>query len=62
VLEYYRIGLYQLAPFGLSKVTQFGLACKAVGATLMIALFRRFFHLAKNGDWLTLQRRKAKDA
>jgi hypothetical protein len=43
-------------------VTQFELACKAVGATPTIALFRRFFHLAKNGDWLTIQRRKAEDA
>ncbi|KAL8253598.1 hypothetical protein R6Q59_031819 [Mikania micrantha] len=34
------------------------MACKAIGAIPTVALFRCFYHLAKNGDWLTIQRRK----
>ncbi|KAL8255318.1 hypothetical protein R6Q59_033539 [Mikania micrantha] len=47
---------FQLAPFGVRKITHFEMACKAVDATPTVALFRRFFHLTKNGEWFTIQR------
>ncbi|KAL8201930.1 hypothetical protein R6Q57_011077 [Mikania cordata] len=60
-LEYYQLSLSQLDPFGVSKITHFEMACKALEIPPTMALFRRFFNLAKNGVWFTIQRRKMDD-
>ncbi|KAL8257335.1 hypothetical protein R6Q59_029376 [Mikania micrantha] len=57
-IEYYRLSLSQLAPFGVSKITHFEMACRALDIPSTMAMFRRVFNLAKNGAWFTVQHRK----
>ncbi|KAF5777709.1 hypothetical protein HanXRQr2_Chr12g0538931 [Helianthus annuus] len=53
VLEYYRVSFGQNHPKGMSRVLHFEVLCRAAGYDPSLLLFRRFFHLAKNGDWFT---------
>ncbi|KAF5768729.1 hypothetical protein HanRHA438_Chr14g0650331 [Helianthus annuus] len=45
VLEYYRV----------SRVLHFEVLCRALGYDPNLLMFRRFFRLAKNGDWFTFE-------
>ncbi|KAM0018961.1 hypothetical protein Hdeb2414_s0026g00680011 [Helianthus debilis subsp. tardiflorus] len=55
VLEYYRVSFGQLHPQGVSRVLHFEVLCRALGYDPTLLMFRRFFRLAKNGDWITFE-------
>ncbi|MFS7988033.1 hypothetical protein Hanom_Chr11g01029781 [Helianthus anomalus] len=43
-------------PFsGLARVLHFEVVCRATGYDLFLLSFRRFFRLAKNGNWFTFE-------
>ncbi|MFS7988028.1 hypothetical protein Hanom_Chr11g01029731 [Helianthus anomalus] len=58
VLEYYRVSFGQIHPKGMPRVLHFEVLCRASGYDPSLLLFRRFFHLAKNGDWFTFETSK----
>ncbi|KAJ0641170.1 hypothetical protein HanLR1_Chr16g0624211 [Helianthus annuus] len=55
VLEYYRVSFGQLYPHGVSRVLHFEVLCCALGYDPTMLMFRRFFWLAKSGDWFTFE-------
>ncbi|KAJ0734664.1 hypothetical protein HanPI659440_Chr11g0422731 [Helianthus annuus] len=55
VLEYYRISFGQIHPQGLARVLHFEVLCRAFRYDLNLLSFRRFFRLAKHGDWFTFE-------
>ncbi|KAF5797624.1 hypothetical protein HanXRQr2_Chr07g0282841 [Helianthus annuus] len=55
ILEYYRASFGQLHPQGLARVLHFEDFCRAAGYDPSLLSFRRFFRLAKNGDWFTFE-------
>ncbi|MFS7931508.1 hypothetical protein Hanom_Chr04g00356801 [Helianthus anomalus] len=55
VLEYYRISFGQIHPQGLARVLHFEVLCCASGYDPTLLSFRRFFRLAKNGDWFIFE-------
>jgi hypothetical protein len=55
VLEYYRVSLGQIHPHGVGRVLHFECLCRALGYDPTLLMFRRFFRLAKNGDWFTFE-------
>ena len=55
VLEYYRILFGKIHPLGLARVLHFEVLCRALGYDSSLLSFRRFFRLAKNGDWYTFE-------
>ncbi|KAJ0544217.1 hypothetical protein HanHA89_Chr09g0359101 [Helianthus annuus] len=59
VLEYYRVSFGQIHPQGLARVLHFEVLCRACGNDPTLLSFRRFFRLAKNGDWFTFETSKA---
>ncbi|KAJ0646104.1 hypothetical protein HanOQP8_Chr16g0631441 [Helianthus annuus] len=59
VLEYYRVSFGQIHPQGLARVLHFEVLCRACGYDPTLLSFRRFFRLAKNGDWFTFETAKA---
>ncbi|MFS7913129.1 hypothetical protein Hanom_Chr02g00138201 [Helianthus anomalus] len=58
VLEYYRVSFGQIHPQGLARVLHFEVLCRASGYDMSLLSFRRFFCLAKNGDWFTFETSK----
>ncbi|MFS7889904.1 hypothetical protein Hanom_Chr00s000005g01612441 [Helianthus anomalus] len=44
-----------LHPQGLTRVFQFKILCRAAGYDSSLLSFRRFFRLAKNGNWFTFE-------
>ncbi|KAJ0548657.1 hypothetical protein HanIR_Chr08g0386221 [Helianthus annuus] len=58
VLEYYRVSFGQIHPNGMARVLHFEVLCRACGYDPSLLLFRRFFRLAKNGDWFTFETSK----
>ncbi|KAJ0839005.1 hypothetical protein HanPSC8_Chr14g0601641 [Helianthus annuus] len=58
VLEYYRVSFGQVHPKGMARVLHFEVLCRALGYDPSLLLFRRFFRLAKNGDWFTFENTK----
>ncbi|KAJ0577628.1 hypothetical protein HanIR_Chr05g0238231 [Helianthus annuus] len=58
LLEYYRISFGQVHPKGMARVLHFEVLCRALGYDPSLLLFRRFFRLAKNGDWFTFETSK----
>ncbi|KAF5803417.1 hypothetical protein HanRHA438_Chr06g0280151 [Helianthus annuus] len=56
VLEYYRISFGQIHPRGLARILHFESICRAAGYDSSLLSFRRFFRLAKNGDWFTFEK------
>ncbi|KAJ0792663.1 hypothetical protein HanOQP8_Chr01g0020531 [Helianthus annuus] len=58
VLEYYRVSFGQIHPKGLARVLHFEVLCRASCYDPTFLLFRRFFRLAKNGDWFTFETSK----
>ncbi|KAF5791494.1 hypothetical protein HanXRQr2_Chr09g0395421 [Helianthus annuus] len=58
LLEYYRVSFGQVHPNGMARVLHFEVLCRALGYDPSLLLFRRFFRLAKNGDWFTFETSK----
>ncbi|KAJ0747637.1 hypothetical protein HanOQP8_Chr05g0191891 [Helianthus annuus] len=58
VLEYYRVSFGQIHSKGIARVLHFEVLCRASGYDPSLLLFRRFFCLAKNGDWVTFKTSK----
>ncbi|KAJ0557575.1 hypothetical protein HanIR_Chr07g0326671 [Helianthus annuus] len=58
LLEYYRVSFGQVHPKGMARVLHFEMLCRALGYDPSLLLFRRFFRLAKNGDWFTFETSK----
>ncbi|KAJ0526798.1 hypothetical protein HanRHA438_Chr09g0410491 [Helianthus annuus] len=58
LLEYYRVSFCQIHPKGMARVLHFEVLCRALGYDPSLLLFRRFFRLAKNGDWFTFEASK----
>ncbi|KAF5766691.1 hypothetical protein HanXRQr2_Chr15g0718401 [Helianthus annuus] len=58
LLEYYRVSFGQVHPKGMARVLHFEVLCRALGYDPSLLLFRRFFRLAKNGDWFTFEATK----
>ncbi|KAJ0700778.1 hypothetical protein HanOQP8_Chr10g0371991 [Helianthus annuus] len=58
LLEYYRVSFGQVHPKGMARVLHFEVLCRALGYDPSLLLFRRFFRLAKNGDWFTFETTK----
>ncbi|KAJ0821965.1 hypothetical protein HanPSC8_Chr16g0726411 [Helianthus annuus] len=56
VLKYYRLTLGQLAPVGVARIMHFEILCRALSYEPSLLMFRRFFHLARNGDWYTIEK------
>ncbi|KAL8237720.1 hypothetical protein R6Q59_018801 [Mikania micrantha] len=56
VLEHYSVHISQMAPYGLNVIINFDMACRSLGSYPTVSLFRKFFRLAKNGDWFTVER------
>ncbi|KAJ0797495.1 hypothetical protein HanPI659440_Chr04g0174521 [Helianthus annuus] len=55
VLEYYRVFFGQIHLQGLARVLHFKVLFRASGYDPTLLSFRRFFRLAKNGDWFTFE-------
>ncbi|MFS7932772.1 hypothetical protein Hanom_Chr04g00371861 [Helianthus anomalus] len=55
IMEYYRVSFGQIHPQGLARVLHFEVLCRVLGYDHSLLLFRRFFRLAKNGDWFTFE-------
>ncbi|GJU13851.1 RNA-directed DNA polymerase, eukaryota, reverse transcriptase zinc-binding domain protein [Tanacetum coccineum] len=60
VLQYFKVHISRLNPFGFSKLTTFIVMCKAYDCEPSVELFRGFFNLCKAGSWLTFQKRSKK--
>ncbi|KAJ0584808.1 hypothetical protein HanPSC8_Chr05g0210561 [Helianthus annuus] len=41
--------------YWVSRVLHFEVLCRALGKDPNLLMFRRFFHLTKNGDWFTFE-------
>ncbi|GKA88989.1 hypothetical protein Tco_0810801 [Tanacetum coccineum] len=57
VLQYFKVHISRLNPFGCSKLTNFIVMCKAYDCEPTVELFCGFFNLCKAGSWLTFQKR-----
>ncbi|GJY15598.1 hypothetical protein Tco_0386020 [Tanacetum coccineum] len=60
VLQYFKVHISRLNPFGCAKLTTFIIMCKAYGCEPSVDLFRGFFNLCQAGSWLTFQKRSEK--
>ncbi|GKE21099.1 hypothetical protein Tco_1432611, partial [Tanacetum coccineum] len=60
VLQYFKVHISRLNPFGYSKLTTFIVMCKAYDCEPSVELFRGFLNLCKAGSWLTFQKRSEK--
>ncbi|KAJ0777273.1 hypothetical protein HanLR1_Chr02g0055501 [Helianthus annuus] len=58
VLEYYRVSFGQIHLQGLARVLHYEDLCRSLGFDPSLLSFRRFFRLAKNGDWFTFETTK----
>ncbi|GJW61837.1 reverse transcriptase domain-containing protein [Tanacetum coccineum] len=54
-----RVHFSQLGPLGLNKVITFKVLCRSLQIELMMALFRVFQTLCKQGDWFSFTKRRA---
>ena len=62
VLDYYHLSLGQLAPVGAARIMHFEIVCRSFGFDPNLTAFRRFFQLAKNGDWFTIEKTMVESA
>ncbi|GJT19853.1 hypothetical protein Tco_0878559 [Tanacetum coccineum] len=60
VLEYLRVHVSMLNPFGCAKLTTFAIMCKAYGGEPTVELFRGFFNLYHGVQWLTFAKGQRK--
>ncbi|GKC15770.1 hypothetical protein Tco_1012552 [Tanacetum coccineum] len=57
VLEYFKVHISRLNPFGCAKLTTFVVMCKAYSCEPSVDLFRGFFNLCQAGKWFTFSKR-----
>ncbi|GKE57231.1 hypothetical protein Tco_1496416, partial [Tanacetum coccineum] len=60
VLQYFKVYISRINPFGCSKLMTFIVMCKAYDYEPSVELFRGFFNLCKASSWLTFQKRPEK--
>ncbi|GJX47381.1 hypothetical protein Tco_0272571 [Tanacetum coccineum] len=60
VLEYLRVHVSMLNPFGCAKLTTFAVMCKAYDGEPTLELFRGFFNLYHGVQWLTFAKGQRK--
>ncbi|GKE00110.1 hypothetical protein Tco_1388093, partial [Tanacetum coccineum] len=56
VLQYFKVHISILNPFGCAKLTTFIIMCKAYGCKPSVDLFQGFFNLCRAGSWLNFQK------
>ena len=56
-MQYFKVHISRLNPFGLAKLTTYIVMCKAYGYEPSLTVLRGFVNLYPAGDWLTLARR-----
>ncbi|KAJ0697730.1 hypothetical protein HanLR1_Chr10g0372321 [Helianthus annuus] len=58
VLQFFRVHLCQVNPFGLSRVNHFEISCRALNQKPDLNVFRYFYEFITAGDWYTFAHRK----
>ncbi|KAJ0475578.1 hypothetical protein HanRHA438_Chr13g0581021 [Helianthus annuus] len=58
VLRFFRVHLYQVNPFGQSRVNHFEISCKALNRKPDLNVYRYFYEFITAGDWYTFAHRK----
>ncbi|MFS7966679.1 hypothetical protein Hanom_Chr09g00776631 [Helianthus anomalus] len=58
VLQFFRVHICQVNPFGLSRVNHFEISCRAQNYRSNLDVFRYFYEFISAGDWYTFAHRK----
>ncbi|KAJ0802442.1 hypothetical protein HanPI659440_Chr03g0129021 [Helianthus annuus] len=58
VLQFFRVHVCQVNPFGLSRVNHFEISCRALDQKPDLNVFRYFYEFISAGDWYTFAHRK----
>ncbi|KAJ0469565.1 hypothetical protein HanIR_Chr14g0709281 [Helianthus annuus] len=58
VLQFFRVHISQVNPFGLSRVNHFEISCRALDQKPDLNVFRYFYEFITAGDWYTFAHRK----
>ncbi|KAJ0435932.1 hypothetical protein HanIR_Chr17g0898881 [Helianthus annuus] len=58
VLQFFRVHISQVNPFGLSRINHFELSCRALGQKPDLNVFRYFYKFITAGDWYTFAHRE----
>ncbi|MFS8011150.1 hypothetical protein Hanom_Chr14g01305511 [Helianthus anomalus] len=58
VLQFFRVHIFQVNPFGLSRVNHFLISCRAQGQRPDLNVFQYFYEFISAGDWYTFAHRK----
>ncbi|KAJ0435393.1 hypothetical protein HanIR_Chr17g0892831 [Helianthus annuus] len=58
VLQFFRVHISQVNPFGLSRVSHFEISCRAQDRKPNLNVFRYFYEFITAGDWYTFAHRK----
>ncbi|KAJ0818583.1 hypothetical protein HanPI659440_Chr00c01g0704151 [Helianthus annuus] len=58
VLQFVRVHICQVNPFGLSRVNHFEISCRAQNQRPDLDVFRYFYEFIYAGDWYTFAHRK----
>ncbi|MFS7918198.1 hypothetical protein Hanom_Chr03g00198011 [Helianthus anomalus] len=59
VLQFFRVHIIQVNPFGLSRVSHFELSCRAQDRRPNLNVFRYFYEFVTARDWYTFAHRRA---
>ncbi|KAJ0818046.1 hypothetical protein HanPI659440_Chr00c04g0712461 [Helianthus annuus] len=58
VLQFFRVHISQVNPFGISRVNHFEISCRALDQKPDLNVFRYFYEFITAGDWYTFAHRK----
>ncbi|KAJ0452961.1 hypothetical protein HanHA300_Chr15g0584971 [Helianthus annuus] len=58
VLQFFRVHISQVNPFGLGRVNHFEISCRALDQKPDLNVFRYFYEFITAGDWYTFAHRK----
>ncbi|KAJ0471753.1 hypothetical protein HanRHA438_Chr15g0688281 [Helianthus annuus] len=58
VLQFFRVHISQVNPFGLSRINHFELSCRALGQKPDLNVFRYFYKFITAGDWYMFAHRE----
>ncbi|KAM0037530.1 hypothetical protein Hdeb2414_s0013g00404261 [Helianthus debilis subsp. tardiflorus] len=58
VVQFFRVHISQVDPFGLSRVNHFEISCRALNQKPDLKVFRYFYEFITAGDWYTFAHRK----
>ncbi|KAJ0576139.1 hypothetical protein HanIR_Chr05g0220821 [Helianthus annuus] len=58
VLQFFRVHISQVNPFGLSRISHFEISCRAQDRRPDLDVFRYFYEFITAGDWYTFAHRK----